>query len=280
VTGIFDAHHHLWDTRALEYPLFRGVPELDRPFLLADYEQQARALGVTGSLWVEAASAGADPARELDWVLEQVAGSSLIEGLVAYVALEAGEAEFDRLSGRPVVGVRRSFEFEEPEFARRHEVVDGVRLAGERGLVVDLVFFPPAFPAVLDLVSSCPGTQFVLDHLGKPEIARHGWDPWASQLRELSERPNVVAKLSGLATEADHADWTVADLRPYVQHALETFGPSRLLYGSDWPVLELAGEHARWLEAVDELIGGVTPSERTAILSSNARQLYLGHASS
>ena len=85
---MFDAHHHLWDTRVLEYRLFREVPELDRPFLLADYEQEARALGVTGSLWVEAASAGADPVLELDWVLEQVAGSRLVEGLVAYVALE------------------------------------------------------------------------------------------------------------------------------------------------------------------------------------------------
>ena len=161
---------------------------------------------MTGSLWVEAASAGADPALELDWVLEQVAGSGLVEGLVAYVALEHAEDELDRLSGRPgppVVGVRRSFEFEEPGFAARSEVVRGARLAGERGFVVDLVLFPPAFPAVLDLVASCPGTQFVLDHLGKPEIARRGWEPWASQLRELSARPNVVAKLSGLATEAD-----------------------------------------------------------------------------
>ncbi len=275
---VFDAHHHLWDTRVLEYRLFREVRELDRPFLLADYEQEARALGVTGSLWVEAASAGADPALELDWVLEQVAGSGLVEGLVAYVALEHAEDELDRLSGRPgppVVGVRRSFEFEEPGFAARSEVVRGARLAGERGFVVDLVLFPPAFPAVLDLVASCPGTQFVLDHLGKPEIARRGWEPWASHLRELSARPNVVAKLSGLATEADRSGWTPADLRPYVEHALQTFGPGRLLYGSDWPVLELAGGHARWLEAVTELLDGLEAEERQAIFSGNALRVYL-----
>jgi L-fuconolactonase len=171
--------------------------------------------------------------------------------------------------------VRRSFEFEEPRFASRPEVVDGARLAGEHGLVVDLVLFPPAFPAVLDLVSSCPGTQFVLDHLAKPEIARRAWEPWATQLSELSERPNVVAKLSGLTTEADRSGWTPGDLKPYVEHALETFGPARLLYGSDWPVVELAGGHKRWLESVVQLLEGLAVEERWAVLSGNARRVYL-----
>src|SRR5262249_45825260 len=208
--GVFDAHHHLWDTRVLTYRLFREVSDLDRPFLLSDYEEEARRLGVTGSIWVEAASAGADGARELEWVRGQVAASALVEGLVAYVALEQVDGALERLfeaSGPPVVGVRRSFEFEESGVAGRPEVVPGARLAGESGLVVDLVFFPPALPAVLDLVDACPATQFVLDHLGKPEIVRRGWEPWASHLRSLSERSNLVAKLSGLTTEADHAVW-------------------------------------------------------------------------
>jgi L-fucono-1,5-lactonase len=276
VDGVFDAHHHLWDTRVLEYRLFHEVPELNRPFLLTDYEPEARSLGVSGSLWVEAASAGADAARELDWVEEHVVGCRLVEGLVASVALERAEGELARLfdSTVPVVGVRRSFEFEDPGFARRPEVAQGARLAAEHGLVVDLVLFPPALPAVLDLVDACPGTQFVLDHLGKPNIARREWEPWASQLRRLSERPNLVAKLSGLATEADRGGWTPTDLRVYVEHALETFGPDRLLYGSDWPVVELAGGHSRWLVALTELLGDLTVDEKRAILSGNARRVY------
>ena len=275
MTGIFDAHHHLWDTRVLDYGLFRqSAPALDRPFLLEEYEREARELGVTGSLWVEAASAGADGTRELEWATEHVDGSSIVEALVAWVTLEdATEEDFDRLAGRRVVGVRRSFELEEPSFPLR--VVRGAQLAGERGLVVDVVLFPPALPAVLELVDRCPGTQFVLDHLAKPEIAVGGWQPWASQLRELARRPNIVAKLSGLVTEADRARWTVADLRPYVEHALETFGPGRLLYGSDWPVLTLAGSHRRWLEAALELLEPLSREEREAVLAGNARRIYL-----
>ena len=102
MTGIFDAHHHLWDTRVLDYGLFRqSAPALDRPFLLDEYEREARELGVTGSLWVEAASAGADGTRELEWATEHVDGSSIVEALVAWVTLEdATEEDFDRLAGR------------------------------------------------------------------------------------------------------------------------------------------------------------------------------------
>jgi L-fuconolactonase len=171
--------------------------------------------------------------------------------------------------------VRRSFEFEEPDFARRPAVANGARLAGERGLVVDLVLFPPALPAVLDLVDACPDTQFVLDHLGKPGIAQRDWEPWASQLRRLAETPNVAAKLSGIATEADRESWTTADLRPYVEHALGTFGSDRLLYGSDWPVLELAGGQARWVAALREILDAVSVEERRAIFSDNARRVYM-----
>jgi L-fuconolactonase len=211
-------------------------------------------------------------------VSEHLAGSAFVEGLVAYAALERGEGELDRVLDHrdpPVVGVRRSFEFEEPEFPLRPEIARGARLAGERGLIVDLVLFPPTIPAVLDLVDACPDTQFVLDHLGKPEIRRRGWEPWASQLRELSKRPNLAAKLSGLTTEADHAGWAPGDLQPYVEHALETFGPDRLLYGSDWPVVERAGGQRRWLEVLTSLLSGVTAEELRGIFSRNARLIYL-----
>ena len=270
---ILDSHHHLWDTRELEYTLFETVDELRRPFLRADYE----ALGVPRSICVEAASAGADGRRETEWLLREIDESAVVAGLVAWAPLERDDAarHLDRLTeqpGKPVVGVRRSFEFEDPGFPPR--TAAGAREAGDRGLVVDLVLFPPSLRATIDLVDACPGTRFVLDHLAKPPIREGGWEPWASEFAELALRDNVACKLSGLPTEADRDRWTVDDLRPYVEHALSCFGPDRLLYGSDWPVVNLAGGADRWLAAVQTLLSQLEASERDAVLAGNAARVY------
>ena len=270
---ILDSHHHLWDTRELEYALFETVDELRRPFLAADYAE----LGVPRSICVEAASAGADGRRETTWLLRQIEESATFAGLVAWAPLERDDAarHLDWLTeqaGKPIVGVRRSFEFEDTAFPLR--TVTGAREAGDRGLVVDLVLFPPALRATIGLVDGCPGTRFVLDHLAKPPIREQGWEPWASAFAELALRDNIVCKLSGLPTEADHDRWKIDDLRPYVEHALRCFGPDRLLYGSDWPVVNLAGGAARWLAAVQTLLSQLDPSERKAVLSENAARVY------
>ena len=254
--GVFDAHHHLWDTRVLEYRLFGQVPELDRPFLLADYEPEARSLGVSGSLWVEAASAGADGARELDWVTEHVTGNELVEGLVAYVALERAEGELDRLfdrSGLPVVGVRRSFEFEDPGFARRPEVASGVRLAGEHGLVVDLVLFRRHSPR-------CSTWSTLPRHPVRarpPRQARHS----AGGVGALGVAASSAVGAAKPRREALRARDGGRPCRLETRGSesvcrarTKTFGPDRLLYGSDWPVVELAGGHSRWIEALTELL--------------------------
>jgi L-fuconolactonase len=270
---ILDSHHHLWDTRELEYALFETVEELRRPFLAADYET----LGVHRSICVEAASAGADGRRETEWLLREIDKSTTVAGLVAWAPLEREDAalHLDWLAdqpGKPVVGVRRSFEFEDAAFPVR--TTAGAREAGKRGLVVDLVLFPRSLRTTIDLVDACQETQFVIDHLAKPPIRAHGWEPWASEFRELALRGNVTCKLSGLPTEADRDLWTVEDLRPYVEHALACFGPDRLLYGSDWPVVNVAGGAARWLAAVQILLGQLDPAERKAILLENASRVY------
>jgi L-fuconolactonase len=270
---ILDSHHHLWDTRELEYALFETVDALRRPFLAADYAE----LGVPRSICVEAASAGADGRRETDWLLGQIEDDPRVAALVAWAPLERSDADrhLDWLlaqTGKPIVGVRRSFEFEDPEFPLR--TVDGAREARARGLVVDLVLFPRSLRATIGLVDACPETQFVLDHLAKPPIREGGWEPWAAEFGELALRPNVACKLSGLPTEADRDGWTVDDLRPYVEHALACFGPERLLYGSDWPVVNLAGGAARWLSAVEILLAQLDRPERDAVLAGNASRLY------
>jgi L-fuconolactonase len=278
--GVLDSHHHLWDPRRLRYELLRSLPALDRPYTAADYDGEAAALGIAGSICVEAASAGADGGRESEWLLAEAARSDRVLGVVAWAPLDLPLELDDHLErlldlgGKPVVGVRRSFEWEQPDFPRRPEVAAGARSVGDRGLVVDLVLFSPSLAAAIDLVDGSPQTRFVLDHLGKPRIREQVREPWFAELRELALRPNVSCKLSGLPTEADRERWTAEDVRPYVEHALECFGPDRLLYGSDWPVVELAGGHARWLAAVEALLAPLDAETRRAILGGNARRVY------
>jgi L-fuconolactonase len=281
VTGeVLDSHHHLWDTRAVDYELFRNHPQLAGCFGLPEYETEASAAGVTASICVEAASAGADGRLETEWLLRETTGDEFVKGIVAWAPLEDPRSLDDHLSwlrdmGREkVVGVRRSFERQAPDFPRRPDVAAGARIAGERGFVVDLVMFPDSLAATIDLVDACPETQFVLDHCGKPWIKERSREPWHSALRELSMRSNVVCKLSGLVTEADPASWTIDDLKTYVEDAFTAFGAARMLYGSDWPLTRLAGGHARWLATVGFFTEGFDAAEQAAVFSQNARRVY------
>jgi L-fuconolactonase len=276
---VLDAHHHLWDPAVLDYSLFETVQELNWPYTLAQFDDEAERLGIGQSICVEAASAGADGRLETEWLLREIEGSPRVAALVAWAPLEQPDLSpyldwLSSLEGKPIVGVRRAFEFEPDDFPKQPALIEGARSAGERGLVVDLVLFARSLPAIIALVEACPGTQFVLDHLGKPAIREGRREPWAAQLQELASWPNVVCKLSGLSTEAERAGWTTADLRPYVEHALESFGPERLLFGTDWPVVNLAGGARRWVAAVHELLAELDEPTRTAILGGNACRVY------
>ena len=277
--NLIDAHHHLWDTNQLRYSLFDQAPALNRPFTLADFAQVAAANGVSQSICVEAASAGADGLAETRWLLEQAAQSELIAGIVAWAPIEQPDlrsylAQITAWGQGRIVGIRRSFEFESPDFACRPAVIEGVRLVGEYGYAVDLVIYHPALAATIELVRACPHVQFVLDHLGKPGVRQALRQPWADQIAELAAFDNVACKLSGLTTEADHTHWQQADLQPYIDHVIGCFGWERVLYGSDWPVWELAGGYRRWRQALDEAIAGASEADLRKLFSDNARRIY------
>jgi L-fuconolactonase len=276
--GIVDAHHHLWDTRRLRYPLFDRIPELNRAFVVDDYEAVAAA-EVEASVCIEAASAGAEAVAELSWLREQADRSSVVKAIVAWAPVEGPElpnylARIGALEDPRIVGVRRSFEFEPPDFPSRPEVVAGVRRLAASGLSFDLVLFHPSLPSAIDLVRQCPEVSFILDHLGKPPIRSGPLEPWATQLAQLAAFPNVVCKISGMSTEAEREGWTVDDLAPYFDCAVECFGWDRLLFGSDWPVCILAGGYERWRRAVDQLLTGVSLADRTKFFVSNATRIY------
>lgn len=276
---IVDAHHHLWDTRRLDYPLFAQIPALNRPFPVAAFDEVAQAMGVAASVCVEAASAGADGTAELAWLREQADQSDRIKAIVAWAPVERPEIatyleRLMALGDRRIVGIRRSFEFEPPGFPSSPDVVAGIRLLGEIGLSFDLVLFPHSLPAATTLVRQCPDTSFILDHLGKPPIRAGDLEPWWGDLARLAALPNVVCKLSGMSTEADRDLWTADDLAPYWDRAVDCFGWERLLFGSDWPVCNLARGYETWLAAVEELLAGVSPADRTKFFKGNATRIY------
>jgi L-fuconolactonase len=212
------------------------------------------------------------------WVERLAAGEPRLAGIVARIAINEGattRAAIAELRRHPLVrGVRHHFEHEPVDYCARPEFIAGVRELAAPGLSFDVCCQHPQLPAVIELVRQCPQVRFVLDHGGKPGVRAGLLDPWREHLRTLAALPNLVCKLSGLVTEADHAGWTAEQLQPYVTHLVATFGPSRLLFGGDWPVAKLACGYSRWLELARRFTAHLTPAEQAAIFHDNAARVY------
>jgi L-fuconolactonase len=192
----------------------------------------------------------------------------------ADLGADAVGRQLDTLDLSTVRGVRRLIQGDPPGLCTQRPFVESVVSLASRDLVFDVCIFPRHLDDAIELADRAPGTRLVLDHVGKPDIAGGGFDDWHAGFRELAAHDNVWCTLSGLVTEADTASWTVDDLRPVVDAALAAFGPQRLLWGSDWPVVTLAATHRRWREATGELLGELSPDERDAIRSTTAIEVY------
>ena len=154
------------------------------------------------------------------------------------------------------------------------DVAAGLAAVGRAGLVYDLLVRADGIAACADVADAHPTVQFVLDHGGKPPIAGGTLDQWHDDVTRIARRPNVAVKLSGLVTEADWTSWTAADLAPVVDHLVDSFGADRTMFGSDWPVCELAADYGTVLEVAEELTSGLSGSERDALFSETARVVY------
>ncbi len=144
----------------------------------------------------------------------------------------------------------------------------------EFDLSFDLCIYHHQLAPAIELVRQCLMTQFILDHIAKPDIKHGTLDPWREQMRELATLPNVVCKISGLVTEANTQHWTIADLAPYVLHVLEVFGEDRVLFGGDWPVVLMASSYARWVETLDTITAHLPSHARRKLWAENARRYY------
>jgi L-fuconolactonase len=275
--SVIDAHIHLWDPTVLRYPWLDSDPDLRRPFLPEDL----RLSGGAGGWVMVQAEAGHDPGSqdlaELEWVAGLAASDPSLRGMVVRAPLEVGRSVLDRLeqaAANPfTVGIRRLIQDEPSGFTQSADFIDGVRAVGEVGLPFDVCVRAAERADVAPLADACPDVRFVLDHLGKPDIARGEWEPWREQLADLARRPNVVCKLSGLTTEAG-ASWHENVVRPYLEHAVESFGATRCMFGSDWPVATLTTPYGRWFDLVNEVVAGGSESEIEAVFAGTAEHVY------
>jgi L-fuconolactonase len=245
-----------------------------RDFLPGDLKPELDAAGYDGCVAVQAPQTEA----ETEFLLDLAAQYDFIRGVVGWVDLRAGNAE-ERLAHfaqfSKLVGVRHIVQAEpDDEFLLDPAFGRGIGLLQKFNLTYDILIYPRHLPIAARFAAHFPDQPFVLDHLAKPFIKDHEIEPWARHLRELARHENVHCKLSGMVTEADWIAWDRDDFTPYLDVALEAFGPGRLMIGSDWPVCKVAAGYGEVMALVEEYVARLTPTESAAILGENASRFY------
>jgi L-fuconolactonase len=266
---IVDAHHHVWSLARGDYDWLTADSPIHRDYGIDDLRPL---LGdITATVLVQAAATEAETA----FMLEVARGSGgLVRGVVGWTDLAAPDAP-ERVAALAadsmLVGLRPMLQdIAETEWILRPEVRLGLDAMAAAGLRLDVLARVRHLALIPDLAARHPDLPMVIDHAAKPAIAAGGFAPWASDIARVARETAVMCKLSGLTTEAA-PEWGVEDLRPYVDHLLACFGPERLMWGSDWPVVDLAGGFARWREATLALLPGPARAE---VLGGTAARFY------
>ena len=256
-----DAHQHFWIYDAAEYGwIDDSMTALRRNFLPSDLKPELERNGVQGCVAVQARQS----LEETRWLLQLAEQSSFVLGVVGWVDLCAQDVreQLKSLAANPkLVGVRHIVQAEpDDRFLLRPDFMRGVAALEEFDLAYDVLIYTKHLPVAAEFVQKFPRQRFVLDHLAKPPIRDREVNLWEREIRGLSTFPNVFCKLSGLVTEADWTNWKADDLKPYLDVAFDVFGAERLMFGSDWPVCEVAASYRQVLDAFVAILGG-TPDD-------------------
>jgi L-fuconolactonase len=274
---LIDAHQHFWNLKKVAYPWLRpehGV--LYRTFTPEELEPQLQAVGIAGTVLVQAANGFEDTRAMLElgdrfsWIKAVVGWIPLTEPAIASRALEV-------FGNHPKLKGVRHLIHDEPDadYLLRPEVLETLQILADQGLTFDVVsVLPRHLELVPILAAKIPKLKMVIDHLSKPPIKSGGWQPWADLLKVASQHQNVYAKISGLNTAADWQSWNASHLEPYVSHALECFGANRLMFGSDYPVALLAGDYAKVWSETNTLLEQLAPAQKEQILGGTATAFY------
>ena len=272
---LVDSHQHFWQVGRFDYPWM--TPEVDLlcrdylPDMLAPVLQRN---GVAQTVLVQASNS----TDETRWLLQLADANSFIAGVVGWVDLrdeDVGGQLDEFATHAKFKGVRHLVESEPvDDWLAQPRVIHGLRELSSRGLSYDLLVHRRHLKYAKTAINECPELRFVIDHLAKPPIARAEFDEWARDLKPMASARNVWCKLSGLVTEASWTSWRVEDFIPYVDKALEYFGPQRMMFGSDWPVCSLAASYEQVLELFQTLLADLSEAERELIFAKNASEFY------
>ncbi len=270
-----DAHQHFWVYNPQVYAwIDESMAKLRRDFLPADLKPELDRAGFQGGVAVQARQS----LEETNWLLKLATESPLILGVVGWFDLRSPQlrSELEALAPHPkLVGVRYIVQSEpDDNFLLRPEFLRGVSMLEEFDLAYDILIYDKQLPAAAKFVRRFPRQRFVLDHLAKPPIRSQKLHPWTQGIQNLTAHPNVSCKLSGLVAEAHWHNWKPDALEPYLDVALESFGPDRLMIGSDWPVCTVAASCSTAVDAVKQFLDLRTGKVRERVLGSNAQQFY------
>ncbi|WP_374621704.1 amidohydrolase [Devosia sp.] len=272
-----DTHQHLIYRDRFGYGWTSGIPALaSGDFTLADYRRLTEGAGVAGTIFMEAGVDDADYQKEARFI----AGLVGTDGLLGQIAScrpeeETGlEAWLDECGGLKVVGFRRILHVMPDELSRSSQFRANLRRIGAAGLAFDVCVLARQLPIAAELARACGDQQLVLDHCGVPDIAGDAFEAWAAGIDALAALPHVSVKLSGITAYCAPGTATTATLRRWVDHVLDRFGPSRIVWGGDWPVVNLGSGLREWIGITGDLLAGLAPDERQAIAGGNARRIY------
>ena len=271
---LVDSHQHFWQVGRFDYPwMSSDLGVLYRDYLPPELDPILKTNGVEKTVLVQASNS----VEESRWLLNLADQYPFIAGVVGWVDLTSDQvmAQLDLLAHPKFKGVRHLIESEPADdWLSQPVVLRGLQALAERQLTYDLLVHTRHLSSVHTVAENCKTLRLVIDHMAKPPIARAEFDEWAKRLKPLASFPNMYCKLSGLVTEANWNTWTTDDLRPYIDWALESFGPDRVMFGSDYPVCLLAASYERVLDSFQEALKDLKETERMKIFCDNAVGFY------
>jgi L-fuconolactonase len=270
-----DSHHHLWKYSQAEYPwMLEGMEAIRRDFLVPDLLEAMQTGGITGVVTVQARQS----LVETEWLLDLAARHAFMRGIVGWVPLVDSDVGslLERYAANPKLKAVRHVLHDEPDdfYMLRDDFNRGIARLKDFGLRYDILIFERHLPQTIEFVDRHPRQTFIVDHIAKPRIREKVLSPWRERMQDLARRENVYCKLSGMVTEADWNNWTKVDLKPFIEVALDCFGPQRLMFGSDWPVALVACAYDKWIRVAEWATAELSIAERHFLFGITAKEAY------